>query len=117
MSGSQSEHMLIAVHAHPLYQGPYYISSDLGQVDVDIPPATDDPTGRGRVRDISLEKQGRLGSFVWQGEAKWRDPEGQATEAASRDGFDELDIGMRKRARDQPRMDIKTTVGSVRLVF
>jgi hypothetical protein len=107
----------MAVHAHPLYQGRYRIQSDLGKVAVDIPPSTDDPTGRGRVRDISLEKQGRLGSQIWQGEAKWRTPGTQEQQLESLDGDGDYDAPVQRRTRDQPRMDIQTTVGSVRLIF
>ena len=107
---------LMPVHAHPLYQGPYQIKSDLGQVKVDIPPTTEDPTGQGRVRDISLEKQGRLGSQVWRGEARWREPDVQAQDIVSAVAEDDFGVGTQRR-RDQPRMDIKTSVGSVHLVF
>lgn len=107
--------MLTLVHAHPLYQGPYRVTSELGSIAVDIPSQTADPTGRGRVRDITLEKNGRLGSQVWEGQVTWREPD-ESSEVLAEDE-DLFSRGTARRSKQKAKMDVRTSLGSAKLFF
>jgi hypothetical protein len=72
-----------SVLGHPAFEGPVAIHSTLGTIDV-LSPEVEDPEGKGRWRNVTMEKNDRLGNKFWFGEVKWEEEQpGAGSEAAS----------------------------------
>jgi hypothetical protein len=86
--------------------------------------------GLNRWRNLTVEKNDRLGSKSWVGEVKWEDEEPSAAASGSeetairkREGMEEWTTEERgppggpPKKRRQKGMDVRTSVGAIRVVL
>lgn len=88
-----------------------HLASDIGSISVDVPDEPiEDPTGQGRGREIKLEKHNQSGSKVWDGSVEWNKHENKRS-------FGRYEPRRQMKEREEASMNVKTSVGSIKVVF
>lgn len=104
--------------AHPLFQGPYHLSTSVGDVSVTRPDhPIDDPTGAGRTRHITLAKSGRFGERTASGVVKWESQYVGEFQNAGYGQKAEMPSHGRDGEKRQEGMVMRSLTGDIKLTF